>query len=145
MSSKRKTSRIDPKSIGKTKKNDHLDEEDLMEYLSKNDDNIVVAIGHKINFAKRSEIASIIENGENCYSDEKGNKYYQFIGRPLISEEDMNKILEEDCSIFNISVLTNVLKVFNMTNPKHKHLRSIYIVDAYHLDDYGDSNMNSYF
>jgi hypothetical protein len=111
-------------------------EKDVIRYLNRSKDNIIIAFGHNINFVKRSDIKKALKTPKFCYTGEDTARYYQIISRPLLSEENMKKILDTNYSIFNVSVLVNVLKVFSDYEPTHIHNRSIYDVEAFHKDDY---------
>jgi hypothetical protein len=111
-------------------------EKDIIRYLKRSKDNIIIAFGHNINLVKRSDIKKALETPRYCYTGEDSTRYYQIIGRPLLSEPNMKKILNPDYSIFNISLLMNVLKVFSDFEPMYIHNRSIYDVEAFHKDDY---------
>jgi hypothetical protein len=115
---------------------DFMEEDDVIKYLRKNKDNIIVVFGQKIHTMKRSEIKKTLSNPDFCYIGEDTKRYYQILGRPLLSKENMLKIIDRNFSIFNISLLINVIKVFSDSKPKHIHNRSIYELEAYGAEDY---------
>ena len=114
----------------------YMCEKDVKKYLKKSKDNIIIAFGHNVNFVNRSEIKDVLSNPMYCYTGEDNKRYYQVIGRPLLSEENINKILDNNYSIFNISVLTNVIKVFSDAETSNIHTRSTYDVEHYTKNDY---------
>lgn len=111
-------------------------EKDIIRYLKRSKDNIIIAFGHNINLVKRSDIKKALATPQYCYTGTDTARYYQIISRPLLSESNMKKILNTDYSIFNVSLLVNVLKVFSDFEPMHIHNRSVYDVEAFHKDDY---------
>ena len=114
----------------------YICEKDIIKYLGENADNVLIVFGHSNKFMKRSELRALFKLPEYKFTAEDGNRYYQILNRPLISEENMKKILSRKYSIYNIHVLTNVIKVFSDNHPQHIHMRSIYEIDPYTLDEY---------
>jgi hypothetical protein len=113
-----------------------MDEKEVTKYLKKSKDNVIIVFGQKIHCVKRSKVREMLSNPMFCYTGEDTQRYYQILGRPLLSRENMNKILDAKYSIFNISLLVNVIKVFSDQLPHKIHNRSIYNVDAYNYEEY---------
>jgi hypothetical protein len=111
-------------------------EKDVAKYLNKSKDNILVVFGHNDKFMKRTELRNLFKQPEYKFTAEDGNRYYQVLNRPLISEENMKKLLNKKYSIYNIHVLVNVIKVFSDNQPQDIHKRSIYDIEPYTLEDY---------
>jgi hypothetical protein len=115
--------------------NKELGELDVIDYLEKDKDNIILVFGHKIYSAHRSVIRNSIKKPENIFSDDDGKIYYQIIGRHLIDDTEIKCLTNKKLSIFNISTLKNVLKLKNKISPM-VHSRSVYSVDAYTIEEY---------
>jgi len=115
---------------------DYVCEKDIIEYLDSSPNNILVVFGHTNKFIKRSELKKLFNLPEYKFTAEDGKRYYQILNRPLISEENMKKIIDKKYSIYNIHVLTNVIKVFNDNQPTNIHMRSVYEIDPYTLEEY---------
>lgn len=114
----------------------HMEEKDVIKYLKRNKDNIIIAFGQKIHCSKRSEIKSMMENKSFCYTCKDKKKFYQVMGRHLVSKNNIDKITNNKFSIFNISLLVNVISVSSEEEPERKHNRSVYDVDAYSASEY---------
>ena len=115
--------------------NKELNEKDVIEYLMKDKDNIILVFGHKIYSAHRSVIRSSIKKPDNIFVDDSGKIYYQIMGRHLIDDVEIKCLINKRLSIFNISTLKNVLRLKNKASPAI-HSRSVYSVDAYTIDEY---------
>ena len=113
-----------------------MEEKDVIRYLKRSKDNIIVVFGQKIYCLKRSQVKEDSNDPSFCYTGEDGKRYHQILGRPLIAKEQLTKIASSSYSIFDLSVLLNVIRVFSDSDPGHIHNRSIYKIDAYSATDY---------
>ena len=116
--------------------NSYILEKDVAKYLDSSTDNILVVFGHTDKFMKRTELRNLFKQPEYKFTAEDGKRYYQVLNRPLISEENMKKLLNKKYSIYNIHVLVNVVKVFSDNHPQYIHMRSVYEIEPYTLEDY---------
>lgn len=114
----------------------YMNEKDVIKYLNKTKDNVLIVFGHTTYFTKRSILRKMFKDPVYCFTGDDAKRYYQIINRPLISENDMKNMLDKNYCIYNVHVLVNVLKVFNDIDPQNIHMRSVYEIENYTLEDY---------
>jgi hypothetical protein len=114
----------------------YMAEKDIIRYLEESTDNVLVVFGHSTNFVKRSQLRGAFKSPTHRFTGDDTKKYYQILNRPLVSEDDMKKLLNKNYSIYNVHVLVNVLRVFSDSDPVHIHHRSVYEIEPYTLEEY---------
>ena len=114
----------------------YMGEKDIVRYLDESTDNILIVFGHNTNFVKRSQLRGAFRSPTYRFTGDDTKKYYQILNRPLVSEDNMKKLLDKNYCIYNVHVLVNVLRVFSDDKPAHIHNRSVYEIEPYTLDEY---------
>ena len=114
---------------------EELNEHQVLEFLSKDKDNIIIVFGQKIFPMQRSIIRSNIKKVDNIFFDDENNKYFQIMGRHLIDDKEIKDIVDKNLSIFNISTLKNVVRVKSKNSTIYAS-RSVYHVEPYTVKEY---------
>ena len=94
---------------------EEIGEEDIYLFLEE-PDNIIISFGQNITGYSRSEIKKNSQNIGNIYKDDKGDKYIQIVGRHLIKAENLEFIIDENFSIFDISTKPDCCAVLAIGN-----------------------------